>query len=438
MTIEEIIDLESKVVNRVMDDPSTRDAILPILKPEQLADKAHQSIMKAIVSLSDDNLPIDMITVKDWLNKNEPRDNWAAIVGTLEVASFSEKPIHHARIIKEHYLRRSMQKQLEAALYNLKAENKDVFETLGTLSERIDDSINSTESSSFRSFAEIKEQSKNEIIKNESPNIVLSGLENLDNVTNGFGAGELIIIAARPSMGKSALMNTIAMNVASNGLPVYIFSLEMDAHQIVDRMVSGDVGIANGKIIRRNLDENERALYLDKIDDVDNLPIYVYDKGGINMRTVKSEARKAYKTTGVGAVFVDYMQLMDGSSKSGNREQEISGISRALKSLARELKCPVFALSQLSRACEAREFKIPQLSDLRESGAIEQDADTVLMLYRPARYGYTVLPFDISTNEEVDTVVEEHDGYVLVEKNRNGSVDYNARLNFQGIYTRFV
>ena len=439
MTNEELVKLESALVNRVMDDPSTRDAILPVLKPDHLADKNHQAIFRAVVSLSDDGLPIDMITVKDWLNKNEPKDNWASIVGTLEVVSFSEKPIHHAKIIREQYLRRTAEKQLRDALVDVRKSGKDIFETLGSLGEAIDGNISDTQSSSFRSFAEVKEQSKIEITKNESANTVLSGLKSLDNVVDGFSAGDLVVIAARPSMGKSALMNTVARNIASNGLPVYIFSLEMDAYQIVDRMVSGDVGVANGKIIKRNMSEYERMLYLDKIDEVEDVPIFIYDKGAINMRSVKAEMRRAKKSTGVGAVFVDYMQLMEGVSKNQSREQEISSVSRGLKALARELKCPVFALSQLSRACELRgDPKIPQLSDLRESGAIEQDADTVMLLYRPSFYTYPMIPYDIVTGEQVDTVVEEGDVYAIIAKHRGGSLERNAKLNFQGMYTRFT
>lgn len=436
MTNKELIKLESALVNRVMDDPATRDSILPILKPDYLFERDHQAIMRAVVSLSDNDLPIDIITVKNWLNKNEPQDNWASIVGTLEVANFSEKPIHHARIIQEQYLRRRVQNELTAVIKNSQNESSDIFQSLNSLSEFIDNSLADTQADSFRSFAEIKEQTKQEIITGDISGVLPSGLAKFDEKLM-MRSGNLVVVAARPAMGKSAFMSTIAKNIASNGVPVYVFSLEMEDTEIVDRMVSGDVKIANGKIINRQLDEYEERMFLDAVDEVQDIPLYVYDKGGLNMRILKSELRKASKTTGVGAVFLDYIQLMNSVSSNSNREQEVSKISRELKALSKELKVPIIALSQLSRQCENREFKLPQLSDLRESGAIEQDADAVVLLWRPSYYGYKAIPFDLVTREESDTVVEESDAYAIIAKNRKGDTGA-CLLNFQGMYARFT
>lgn len=437
MTVEELIKLESGILSRIVDDHQTRNSVSSILNSHDFVDNDHKAIMRAVKSLTEQEAPIDSTTVNNWLNNFEPKEGrtWASIVGTLETTRFETKPVYHAKIIKQESLKRRMKKELEAALVNL--ERQDPISTLETLSERIEQSVASVEPSSFKSFAEIKETTLEEIRSGNSKSVVLSGLSALDSVSGGFREGNLIVIAARPAMGKSALMSTVARNIASQGLPTYVFSLEMEATEIVDRMVSGDVSVANGKIINRNLDEYERDLYLDKIGEVEDIPLYVYDRGGITINLIKSELRKAQKSTGVGAVFVDYIQLVSSVKNKSNREAEVSEISRTLKALAKELKCPVFALSQLNRSLESTEYKVPELQHLRESGAIEQDADKVMFLWRPAYYGFHALPFDPLTNQEDDTVVDDSDCYIKLAKNRSGNVS-TCLLTFQGIYARFT
>ena len=438
MENKDLLKLESALLSRVVDEHNTRDAILSILKADDFLDKNHQAIMRAVVSLSNDSLPVDSITVNNWLTKKEPREDvsWAYIVGTLELASFSELPVHHAKIIKENAFKRSVTNDLQTCLTNISKNRKDVLESLETLLSRIDNGVTDVQSKSFKSFAEIKEKTKQEVASGDSAGIVLTGLQDLDEKTNGFKQGNLVVIAARPAMGKSALMSTIARSMASTGLSIYVFSLEMEDSEIVDRMISSDVGIDNGKIIGRQLDDYEQQMFLDKVDEVEDIPLYVYDKGGLTLRKLKAELKKAHKTTGLGAVFVDYLQLMSNSG-DGNRENEISEISRTLKALAKEYKVPIITLSQLNRQVENREFKIPFLSDLRESGAIEQDADMVILLWRPSYYGYKSLPFDPVTKEDINTIVEDHDAYAIVAKNRKGSTGA-SRLTFQGRFARFT
>lgn len=432
---KELNKLESAMLNTLIEDSKTRQTVLPKLKPEHFKDQDHNHIYRAIDELSADDLPIDMITVKSWLDKNVGQDNWHIKVATLDNRFLNDKPLHYATLIIESAMRRNIEKRLQNALHKIKDDSNDVFQVIDEVENTIQEQVANTESSGVKSYAELKEQTKSEVVSGESVGIVMTGLKEFDDKTYGFKNGNLIILAARPAMGKSALMNTWAKGIASTGVPVYMFSLEMEATELVDRMVSGEVGIDNGTIINRNLDEYEKKLYLDKIDETQDLPIYVYDKGGITMRELKQKARRAKQTTGIGALFVDYIQLMSGDGN--NREQEVGKISRQLKALAKDLEIPVIALAQLSRAVDNREFKLPQLSDLRESGSIEQDADMVCFLWRPSYYGYQSLPFDPLTMKDEDTMVEEHDAYVRIAKNRKGK-EATVRHSFQGRFTRFI
>lgn len=773
---KELNKLESAMLNTLIEDAKTRKQVLPRLNEKHIQDKTHASILRAITALSDNDLPIDMISVRNWLQRNESGKNWAVEVATLDSKFLNDKPLHYATMIIEASMRRQLRAKLEISLQKVREDDNDVFDIVESLEKTIEEQMKNVESSGVRSFAEIKEQSKAEIASGLSPNVVFTGLPKFDELVGGFKSGDLIILAARPAMGKalgvnegvltpkgfvpisslkagddimntdggvskvmatktwqdrpiyrvsfsngasvladiehdwlvstrknrkkgdysgvkmstrelieggvllsgnrknyavempsimhfeekplgidpyllglllgdgslnkdkvyfcnieddlidfvakhgglpkkgdgvgiskkskvyeelkrecllgtksdtkfipddyifnseqnrlallrglidtdgylnandgwieysttsnmiarqikfivsslggwctigerkgrykkddvyydaktnyrvhinfdysqtvpyssakhlskhevrnrkvpvdrvyitsidyvkhdttvciqtsakdslfitngfipthnSGLMNTFAKGIASTGVPVYMFSLEMEDTELIDRMVSGDIGVDNGDIVNRNLNELDRKLYLDKIDEVEDLPIFVYDKGGLTLREVKQKARLAKQTTGIGALFVDYIQLMNGG---GNNRHEIVGdVSRGLKALAKELEIPIIALAQLSRRVEEREFKLPQLSDLKESGDIEQDADKVFFIWRPSYYGYKSLPFDPVSGEEIDTIVEESDSYIRAAKNRRGIIG-TVRLDFQGRFTRFV
>jgi len=435
MQNKELNRLESAMLNTLIEDAKTRKQVLPRLNEKHIQDKTHASILRAITALSDNDLPIDMISVRNWLQRNEGGKNWAVEVATLDSKFLNDKPLHYATMIIEASMRRQLRAKLEISLQKVREDDNDVFDIVESLEKTIEEQMKNVESSGVRSFAEIKEQSKAEIASGLSPNVVFTGLPTFDELVGGFKSGDLIILAARPAMGKSALMNTWAKGIASTGVPVYMFSLEMEDTELIDRMVSGDIGVDNGDIVNRNLNELDRKLYLDKIDEVEDLPIFVYDKGGLTLREVKQKARLAKQTTGIGALFVDYIQLMNGG---GNNRHEIVGdVSRGLKALAKELEIPIIALAQLSRRVEEREFKLPQLSDLKESGDIEQDADKVFFIWRPSYYGYKSLPFDPVSGEEIDTIVEESDSYIRAAKNRRGIIG-TVCLDFQGRFTRFV
>ena len=262
---------------------------------------------------------------------------------------------------------------------------------------------------------------------------VPSGFRDLDRVTSGWQNSDLVILAARPGMGKTAFVLSMARNIAiSHKIPVAVFSLEMSSVQLITRMISSETGIGAEKLRRGNLDTTEWAQLTSKVKTLQDAHIYIDDTPGLSIFDLRAKCRRLVSQHKIGIIIIDYLQLMTaGNSKSGgNREQEISSISRALKSIAKELDIPVIALSQLSRAVETRGgSKRPLLSDLRESGAIEQDADIVSFIYRPEYYG--IHEWDDDSGVPADGQAE-----LIIAKHRNGSLE-NVRLRFEASMARF-
>jgi replicative DNA helicase len=260
---------------------------------------------------------------------------------------------------------------------------------------------------------------------------VPSGFEMIDKTTHGWQQPDLIILAARPSVGKTAFALNLARNASNNDLmpvPVGFFSLEMNVEQLTNRLLSAESGIWLERIVTGNLEESHLStLYKKGVEKLSNCPIYIDDSHGLTLYELRSRARSMKRKEKVGMIIIDYLQLMAGDKKSGNREQEISTISRGLKALAKELEIPIIALSQLSRETEKRsgDKKMPQLSDLRESGAIEQDADIVMFMYRPEYYNQAANEWGESTAGET---------HIKIAKNRSGSlatVTLRAELSIQ-------
>jgi replicative DNA helicase len=256
---------------------------------------------------------------------------------------------------------------------------------------------------------------------------VATGFTLLDTITGGWQEPDLIILAARPAMGKSSLAAQLATYPAIQGIPAAIFTLEMSSHQFYARMQAQESGIDVEKILRTGLNEHEMAQLTNSCQRLTNAPLYIDDSAGISIFELRNKARKLCREKGVKLIIIDYLQLMTNKSKGGNREQEISEISRGLKSLAKELKIPIIALSQLSRQVETRADKRPMLSDLRESGAIEQDADIVSFLYRPEYYG-------IMQDEQGNSTAGK--SLLIIAKHRNGSLA-DIPLNFEHAKTKF-
>ena len=368
------------------------------LQPEDFYLKEHQSIYQAIKNLWNERKTIDVVTISDELKKMWELDNIWWIDYLYELATFVITPSvakEYWKIVKEKSVLRNILKTAQKIIWDV-YEEKEVVDILETIEKRIFDLTQINLADSLRHIREILDQRAQdyvEIVDNPEildKNKVLSNYEKLDTILGGFKPWELVVLAARPSMGKTAFSLNLAVNAAlKQQKAVAIFSLEMSSEQIVDRILSLVAEIPLYKIHKWQLDEEDFAKIWEAMEKLSEVNIYIDDRGGATIPELKSKLRRLKVEKGqLDMVIIDYLQLMSwtGSKFAWNRVQEIAEISRGLKELARELKLPIIALSQLSRAVEQRPDKRPQLADLRESGAIEQDADSVLMLYREDYY----------------------------------------------------
>lgn len=377
---------------------------------------------------------IDVVTLADMLVKKQTFDlvggndylyELSTSVLTTSVAG------EYAKLVKEKSVLRSILKASQAIIGDV-YEQKDTIEIVDSIQKRIFDLTQFDMSDSTKHIKEILEQRVEEhmeLVDNPdkiNEHKIMSGYAKLDDLTGGFKPGELVVLAARPSMGKTAFALNLLLNAAlKHGKSVAFFSLEMGGEQIVDRLLSAVSEIHMTRMQRGQLNESDFAELGEAMEKLGDTSIFVDDQGGATIPILKSKLRKIKIERGtLDMVIIDYLQLMSGAGSkfAGNRVQEISEISRGLKELARELKIPIIALSQLSRNVEARVDKKPQLSDLRESGAIEQDADSVIMLYRDEYY-------DPDTDRKGTADV-------LIRKNRNGQVG-DVELVFKGEIQKF-
>lgn len=404
------------------------------LLPEDFYQKEHQMIFEAMKDLWVGRKTIDIITLADALVKrqyfelaggNDYLYEISTAVMTTAVGG------EYAKIVKEKAVLRNILKACQGIIGDV-YEHKDTLEIIDSIQKRIFDLTQFDMSDSTKHIKEILEQRVEEhmeLVDNPdklNEHKVMSGYSKLDDYTSGFKPGELVILAARPSMGKTAFALNLLLNAAlKHGKSVAFFSLEMGGEQIVDRMLSAVSEIHMSRMQKGQLNETDFAELGEAMEKLGDTSVFIDDQGGATIPTLKSKLRKIKIERGaLDMVIIDYLQLMSGAGSkfAGNRVQEISEISRGLKELARELKIPIIALSQLSRNVEARVEKKPQLSDLRESGAIEQDADTVIMLYRDEYY-------DPDTDRKGTADV-------LIRKNRNGQVG-EVELSFRGEIQKF-
>lgn len=387
------------------------------LKPEMFYKDANQKIFATILELAGKN-KVDLITVT---NRLKDKGELESVGGPLYITRltaniYSDQMIDvHSLIVKEKYLRR------EYIRISTEIQNRSFNEAFdfGELIEYSESSL--FELSDFTQAREPEKLDKcidellidiEKIYKKEKSLVgVPCGFTSIDRITGGWQPGNLVIIAGRPSMGKTALALTLASNSARLGFPVCLFSLEMSRGEISTRFLSSVTGYTNVELRNAHIDFETVAL---KSNDIANLPIIIDDTSGIGLFEIRSKVKKMIIKNGVKLVIVDYLQLMD--AEAGNREQEVSKISRGLKSISKEFNIPVIALSQLNRGVEERADKRPRLSDLRESGAIEQDADIVCFIYRPAYYGISTIKVD---KDDIST-----EGLMLIDcaKNRSGSL----------------
>ncbi|HKK87727.1 MAG TPA: replicative DNA helicase [Saprospiraceae bacterium] len=432
-------DLEEAVLGAILVDKDAFASVMEILNRDSYYVQAHQAIYQAMQDLFEDSKPIDIITVTEQLKTN---GEMSVAGGPVYIMELSQKVAssanieYHARILAEKQIQRDLITTANAIIKDAYEDSTDVFELLDQSEQRLfaitQNNLGRKTQSMSAVLAKVMKNLETLSEKDESITGIPSGFSELDKVTSGWQRSDLVIIAARPGMGKTAFTLNLARNAAVQGHAVAIFSLEMSNEQLVSRILSSEVGLEGKKIRNGNLSESEWKILHSKIPELEKLKIFSDDTPGINSFELRAKCRRLKKQHNIDLIIIDYLQLMTGGNKNtGNREQEISSISRALKSLAKELSVPVIALSQLNRSVEVRGGdKRPVLSDLRESGAIEQDADIVSFIYRPEYYGFETWQDD----DNMDNC--EGQAEFIVAKHRNGELK-SIRMKFIKEYAKF-
>ncbi len=430
------LDLEEVVLGALMLEKNALNAVVEFLKPEHFYLETHKEIYTAIVDLFKSTEPVDMRTVVNQLRKTGKLE---LVGGAYYIAELTAKVSsaanieYHARVVMEMAIKRELiqvASQIQSDAYE---DTTDVFELLDKTEQSVFQISDSNLRKNYDNMRNLMARAIQElqVLKEHKDGLtgVPSGFTELDRMTSGWQRSDLVIIAARPGMGKTAFVVSALRNAAVDfKIPVAIFSLEMASIQLVNRMISAEAELESEKIKKGNLAEHEWAQLVHKTSRLSSAPIFIDDTPALSILELRAKCRRLKAEHGIQIIVIDYLQLMRGE-QGGNREQEIASISRSLKGIAKELNVPVIALSQLSRSVETRGGdKKPQLSDLRESGSIEQDADIVMFLYRPEYYKITV---------DEDGMPTQGTGEVIIAKHRNGSTG-NVKLKFIGKYTKFA
>ncbi len=425
------IEAEEIILGGILFDQNAMAKVVDILPSDAFYVQAHRHIYDAARELYFKGQPIDLMTVNTWLNDHELSERSggiAKLVSLLDRTVSAANIAYYVPLITEKYVRRlliSTGKEVSELGYDT---TKDLDEVLDTAEQKIFRLTQTRIKQGLMVLSEILVGTLAEI-QNFQNNLVLpgisSGFYDLDAMTGGFQRSDLIIIAARPAMGKTSFALNIAANVAKEqNITVAIFSLEMSREQLAMRLLSSDAKIPSNRLKNGRVTEQEMEPLMMAMGNLSELPIHIDDTGNLTVMQMRSEVRRlqAEKKGELGLILLDYLQLMEGSDNS-NRVQELSRITRSLKGLAREVNAPIIALSQLSRAVEQRTSKRPMLSDLRESGSIEQDADLVMMLYRDEYYN-------------PDTV-DQGTAEIIIAKHRNGPTG-QIKLLFKPELTQFL
>lgn len=431
------IDMEEAVLGAIMLEKEAVIAILDILKPESFYKEAHSKIFKAISDLSAREFPVDLYTVTEELKAHNELES---VGGPVYLTQLTSKVVsaanvdYHARIVAQKYIQRELIRvstEIQARAFD------DTWDVTDLLDYSENELFQIAEGNIKKEVAPINIVIKEAIKEIEAAGKredalvgIPSGFTKLDRLTSGWQKSELIIIAARPSMGKTALALSMARNMAvDHGKYVAIFSCEMSSMQLVNRLIIAETEISGEKIRNGRLSEEEWKQLDTRIKKLVQAPIFIDDTPAISIFELRAKCRRLMAQRKLDVVIVDYLQLMSGPDNAGSREQEVSNISRSLKSIAKELNVPIIALSQLNRSVEIRGgTKRPLLSDLRESGAIEQDADMVVFIHRQEKFG--ILTFEDGSSTK--GIAE-----IILAKNRNGPVD-DVRLRFREERAQFV
>ncbi|MBL4863194.1 MAG: replicative DNA helicase [Crocinitomicaceae bacterium] len=432
------VDLEKAVLGAMMLEKNAVTDTIDILLQESFYDPKHQYIFAAIKELFGTSKPIDILTVTDMLKRNGELEAAGGAVYVSQLTSRIASTAHveyHARVISEKFIKRELIRMSTEVMKEAYDDTNDVFDVLNKAEgdlfkiaeNNMGKSVDVMQNVVREAIEEIEKASQN----SDGISGVPTGFHALDKITAGFQRSDMIVIAARPAMGKTAFVLSLARNTAvDHNMGVAIFSLEMSSVQLVKRLISSESRISAEKLRKGDLEEHEFQQLHTRITKLSTAPLYIDDTPGISIFDLRAKCRRLKMQYDIQMVIIDYLQLMTagGSKGQGNREQEISSISRSIKEIAKELNIPIIALSQLSRSVEQRGGdKKPQLSDLRESGAIEQDADIVSFIYRPEYYGF-LQDEDGNSNAGV--------GEIIIAKHRNGALD-SVRLRFIKEYARF-
>lgn len=432
------VDLEEAVLGALMLEKDAVVTILDVLKPECFYKESHQKIFQAILNLSTKLDPIDLLTVTEELRSKGLLDEVGGPVYLAQLSSRVGSAAHleyHAKIVAQKFIQR------ELIRVSSEIQNRAFDDSID-----VDDLLDYSEMELFKvAEGNIKRETEpisivvsealkrlDEASKREDGlSGVPCGFTELDRLTSGWQPSDLIIVAARPSMGKTAFVLSMARNMSVDyKVPIAFFSLEMSSIQLVNRLIVSETEISHDKIRNGKLNPSEWNHLTTKITDLKNSKIFIDDTPALSIFELRAKCRRLKAQHDIGAIVIDYLQLMTGPNESkGNREQEVSTISRSLKAIAKELDVPILALSQLNRSVETRGGnKRPQLSDLRESGAIEQDADMVIFIHRPEYYGF-------SEDEEGNSLVGLAE--IIVAKHRNGPVG-DLKLRFRKELAKFT
>lgn len=422
---------EQAVLGGILINNDALNSVVDVLAPEDFYREAHAVIFEAMIALYNEDEPIDLITLCQYLNEKNLLDKVGGTdyIATLaEAMSTSAGIVHHAEIVKDFSVRRKLISQcsvISESCFEQWHETEDLLEMAeqsiyDIAEERVKEGFQSMQEVVKDSFKRLESVSANEGFVTGVP----TGFDDFDRITAGLQPGDLVIIAGRPSMGKTALALNIGYNAAERtGKGVAIFSLEMSRMQLGIRLLGFDAGIDATRLRTGFLRDGDWARLTHSANRLSELPIFIDDSSAITVLEMKAKCRRLKKKRDLALVIVDYLQLIQGRRSAESRQLEISEISRSLKALAKDLNVPVLALSQLNRKVEDRPNKRPQLADLRESGAIEQDADVIAFIYRDEVYH--------PTTEENRNVAE-----IIVAKQRNGPTGY-FKLTFQKEITRF-
>ena len=432
-------DIERAVLGALMIDKDAFSVVSEILHPETFYENRHQSIYAAIQTLSMNEKPVDIMTVVEQLKRDEKLADVGGPAYIVELSSHvasSANIEYHARILAQKYMARQLISFTSVIQTKAFDESQDVDELMQEAEGSLFELSQKNMRQDYTQIGPVLTQAI-KILQQAAGNTngltgITTGYTDLDDKTSGWQKSDLVIIAGRPAMGKTAFALSLAKNIAVDaGIPVAFFSLEMSNVQLVNRLISNVSEVSGKKILNGQLDEEEWKRLDRNIRRLENAPMYIDDTPGMSIFEMRTKARRLVREKGVQIIMIDYLQLMNANgARFGSRQEEVSTISRSLKGLAKELDIPILALSQLNRSVESRETpegKRPQLSDLRESGAIEQDADMVLFVHRPEYYRI----YQDEKGNDLHGMAQ-----IIIAKHRKGATG-DVLLNFRGEFTRF-